>query len=303
MRAQDKVQRFACTQCGKCCNRSPEVELSEAAALSDVFVFRLMFRLYWLPTHARDYRPGGERPANSSSIYFARKRLLNAFAARTYTARAMRDGRQVAYNQYLVISALALDTVEAACSALRDKKCGIYGRRPLSCRSVPLHYSRVEALAEPDLKAFVGTSGYRCDTGDTAPIILKDGRIVDPQIGTARLDAIEVAKRDRSWSQAIVRQMSNPNSSAPSLPSLKEIEANAGLGATTISMRAAWQIAADAKLITSFECDRLVELQLRTIRQELASRSCPDTAVETLAQMEAEYAHHANGVCAISMSH
>ena len=43
------VRRFACTQCGACCNRSPEVELSEAAALADLFVFRLMFRIYERP--------------------------------------------------------------------------------------------------------------------------------------------------------------------------------------------------------------------------------------------------------------
>lgn len=295
------MQRFACTQCGKCCNRSPEVELSEAAELADVFVFRLMFRLYWLPEQVSDYRRGGERQPNSSTVFFEKKRLLNAFAARKYSAKAMRDGNRVAYTKYLVISALALDTVEAACRALSDNRCSIYDRRPQTCRSVPLHYSRPEAMAASDLASFVGTSGYRCDTSDAAQVILKDGRIVAPDIDAARSAAIALAARDRPWSEAIVRRMSGPVSSRPSLPSIEEIEASAGLGAMTVPMRQAWQIAADIGLITPGERDRLIELQLRTIRQELALGSCSIDALETLSQMETEYSHHVKDNSAIAM--
>lgn len=295
------VQRFACTQCGKCCNRSPEVELSEAAALSDTFVFRLMFRLYWLPGQLSDYRRMVEPTANSSSVFFEKKRLLNVFAARKYSAMALLEGKPVAYTKYLVISALALDTVEGACGALRDKTCGIYGRRPLSCRSVPLHYSRAEALAERDLAAFVGTSGYRCDTSDSAPIILKDGRIVDPQIRAARSDAIEVAKNDHCWSKAIVRRMGGSASSGETLPSLEDIEANAAVGATTIPMRTAWQIAAEAGLISQSDCDRLVELQLGAIRQELTHGRCSRETIVTLTEMESEYGHHPKGPPSIAI--
>ena len=295
------MQRFACTQCGKCCNRSPEVELSEAAELADVFVFRLMFRLYWLPEQMSDYRRGGDRQPNSSSIFFEKKRLLNAFAARKYSAKAMRDGNRVVYTKYLVLSALALDTIEAACRALSDNRCSIYDRRPLTCRSVPLHYSRAETLAASDLESFVGTSGYRCDTSDAAQVILKDGRIVAPDIDAARSAAIALAARDRPWSQAIVRRMTGPVSRRPSLPSIAEIEASAGLGAMTVPMRQAWQIAADIGFITPRECDRLVERQLRTIRQELAQGSCSREAIETLSQMETEYSHHVNGNPVIRM--
>jgi Fe-S-cluster containining protein len=301
MTEEAAVKRFACTQCGKCCNRSPEVELSEAAALSDVFVFRLMFRLYWLPQQVGDYRRDGERQPNSNSIFFEKKRLLTAFAARKYSAKAMREGKRIAHTKYLVISALALDTDEAACSALSENKCGIYDRRPLTCRSVPLHYSRAEALAAFDLETFVGTSGYRCDIGDTAQIILKDGRIVDSEINAARTAALALAARDRSWSAAIVRRMSVPASSWHSLPSIEEIEASAGVGAMTVPMRQAWQIAADIDLITHGECDRLVELQLRTIRQELAHGRCSSDAIETLTQMEAEYSNYVNDSPAIPM--
>jgi Fe-S-cluster containining protein len=301
MRARGEVLRFACTLCGKCCNRAPEVELSEAAALLDVFVFRLMFRLYWLPSQAKDYLEWGNRKQRSSSVFFEKKRLLNAFSARRYQAKGLRDGKRVAFTKYLVISALALDTVDGECGALGGNKCSIHERRPLSCRSVPLHYSRAEANAAADLEAFVGTKGYRCDTSDAAPVILEDGRIVDPMIVAARSRAIEVAGRDRPWSEAIARRMGGPVSPALSLPSLEEIEANAGLGALTVSMRAAWMIAADAGLITAGECDRRIGLQLQTIRSELASGRCSTDAIETLREMEKEYAGHRGGSPAIMM--
>ena len=46
-------RHFACTACGKCCTRGPEMELSEATRLADVFITRLMFKLHRLPLDAR----------------------------------------------------------------------------------------------------------------------------------------------------------------------------------------------------------------------------------------------------------
>lgn len=286
------VRRFACTQCGKCCNRSPEVGLSEAAALADVFVFRLMFRLYSQPRHLSDYLAPGRDAANASPIFYETKRLLAAFAARKYPAKARLNGKAVEYTRYLMVSALALDTRPGACRALNGKQCGIYDRRPLSCRSVPFHYSRAEGRAETDLQSFVETPGHRCDAGETAPVVLEDGRIVAPEIKLARSEAFALAQRDRRWSEAIVRQMNAVRLPGRSLPNLQEIEAYAHLGVTTTSMRVAWQIAADIGLITRGECDRLIKLQFDVIGQELAERGCSQDARQTLTGMQAEYRLH-----------
>src|ERR1043165_8839296 len=112
--------RFACTGCGACCNRSPEVALSEAAALAGGFVFRLMFRLYQLPS------------AGSGEEYYQSKRLLAAFAARKYPARR----KSPEATNYLIVSALTLDTGGGACAALGNGRCTVYDRRPLACRTV-----------------------------------------------------------------------------------------------------------------------------------------------------------------------
>lgn len=292
---ESTVLRFDCTQCGKCCDRAPEVELSEAAPLADVFVFRLMFRILWLPDQLSDCRVPGTRTANSSAAFYEKKRLLNAFAASRYTAKVRLEGKPTSYTKYLMISALSLDTRADRCSALEGTLCSIHDRRPFSCRSVPFHYSRAEASAETAFRDFVTTPGYGCDTSGSAGVVLKDGHIVDPDIRSARSNAVALAGKDRPWSAAIIRRMGAAPPANVSCPSLEDIEANAQLGATTTSMRTAWQIAVDAGLIDRTECNRLVALQLRAIERELAETGCPMDTRLTLTEMRAEYQRHLGG--------
>ena len=287
-RVEGGQQRFACTQCGKCCNRSPEVELSEAAALADVFVFRLMFRLYELPRTVADYRVSGRTTGSSDELFYQSKRLLNAFAARKFSMKAKHGGKAVEHVKYLTISALTLDAGSGVCGALSMGRCSIYERRPLACRTAPFHYSRGESSAERDLKSFVATPDYGCDTGDSAPIVLEAGRIVDSGLRQARADAVAIAAHDRRWKEAILRRVKN-GSGNYSLPSLREIEANAEFGALTTSMRVAWQIAAETGLMRAEECNALIATQAAAIEQELARDRCTPDERQTLMEMRAEY--------------
>lgn len=275
------VRRFACVQCGACCNRSPEVELSEAAALADVFVFRLMFRLYALPRMFDGSR------ADTPKVFYQKKRLLSAHAARVISKKVVRDGKPVDHMQYLMISALALDTRPGACTALQSNRCSIYERRPLTCRTVPFHYARADGLAESDFDKFVRTPGYRCDVGATAPVVLDRGAITDEATLEARSRALSVAEGDRSWKDAIVRGMKHSRDA--SLPTQQEIEANAAFGAMTTSMRVGWRIAAEAGLMSEREGRALVETQLATIEREIGRSSASAGDGETLREMEAEY--------------
>jgi Fe-S-cluster containining protein len=279
------VLRFACTSCGACCNRSPEVQLSEAAALSDMFVFRLMFRLYELP-RTPAARPAS-RPTSESATFHGSKRLLTTFAARTHIVKRREGAKTVEYRRHLLISALTLDTGAGACTALREGRCSIYDRRPLGCRTLPFHYSRPEASARSDLEAFVGRPGHDCDTGRGAPVVLEQGRIVDPGSSRAREAALHLRARDRRWQDAILRRLKT--GSGASLPSLREIEANAAVGATTISMRVAWQVAAEAGVIGADECRALVAAQAVVIDRDLAASTCSPDARQTLTEMRSEY--------------
>jgi Fe-S-cluster containining protein len=284
------IRHFSCTQCGACCNRSPEVELSEAAALADVFVFRLMFRFYALPRNLTDYVSSRASEPNTSETFYQKKRLLSANAALKRSSKLQRNGRRIEYTQYLTMSALSLDTRAGACSALAGSRCGIYSRRPHACRTVPFHYSRVDALAESDLDAFVASDGYRCDTSDGTPIVIRSGRIVEEGMKAARAAALAATESDRRWRDGIVRQMKRGASGYASMPSLGEIEAAASIGPATTSMRVAWQVAAELALIDAKEYQSLLATQLALIDRELAAKGPPPDARETLLEMRAEYA-------------
>jgi len=262
--------------------------LSEAAALADVFVFRLMFRLYDLPRTLAGCIESRAETAGSGEEFYESRRLLAAFAARRYSTKRKHGGKKVEYTRYVTISALTLDAGSGACTALGAGRCGIYERRPLACRTVPFHYSRPEAAAERELKAFVETPGFRCDTSAGAPVVLEAGRIVDPEVRRARGEAIALAGRDRRWEEAILRRL-GAGSGNYFLPSLREIEADAPFGATTISMRVAWQIAAEAGVIGAQDCRTLIAAQAAVIDRQLASARCTSSARETLAEMRTEY--------------
>jgi Fe-S-cluster containining protein len=275
------VRRFACTQCGKCCNRSPEVELSEAGGLADAFVFRLMFRLYRMP------RQFGRNGPESVELFYQKKRLLNAHAARAYPKKVVSNGKALERTQYLMISALVVDTQAGACAALVDERCSIHPRRPLACRTVPSHYSRPDALAERDFDAFVSTPGYRCDTSAGAAPFLQDGRIVDAETLQARADALTLAQRDRAWKEAIFRRMKRAGGDA--FPTLTEVEANAAFAAMTVSMRLGWETAVEARLLSPEACRRLIERQLAIIEYELGRDDSGAADSQTLREMRVEY--------------
>ena len=280
-------RRFACTQCGKCCDRSPELELGEAAGLADQFVFRLLFRLYRWPRNVADYQPAGVPREQANAQFYETKRLLGAFAAHSYSAKDRHGDKVTEQLCFLTVSALTLDSGNGACTALSEGRCSIYERRPLACRSVPLHYSRGEAFAQQDLAAFLATPGYACDSGPLAPLLLQDGKIADPAVLAARSAALEQAEADRRWKGAIVKAM---KAGDPNLPSLREIEANAGRGAMTTSMRAGWQVAYTAGLIDAAALRALIEAQAAAIERQLAQPALAAPARQTLTEMRREYA-------------
>jgi len=285
------VQRFACTQCGLCCNRAPEVELSEATALADVFVFRLMLLLHRLPRALGDYRMQRPELDNAAQTYFEQKRFVGAYAAHKRPVMTRGEGGVVDETEYLIVTALTLDRGAGRCSALEGTRCGIYERRPFACRTVPLHYTGVEAAAARDLAAFVATPGYRCDTGDAAPIAIEEGRIADSQRRQVRFDALALAERDRPWKQAIVQRLKPGGARGLPLPTLAQIEANEARGAVTTSMRAPWQVAVDAGLMTADDCRALVGAQLAVIERELTLGATSPEPRGTLLEMRTEYRH------------
>jgi Fe-S-cluster containining protein len=274
-------RHFACTQCGACCNRAPELELGEAAELADVFVMRLMLRIYSVPRALQDYTSNLPRDLARAEFYET-KRLLTQFAASTWLAKVRRDGRIVEYLQYLSLSVLPLDLGNRRCPALSGALCSIYDRRPLSCQSVPLHYSRPAATAARDLDAFTASPGFLCNTETDAPQVLVSGGIADPAMLAARATAIGQAKHDQSWKAAVVKAM---KAGSHGLPTPREVEAQAAHGALTASMLAAWRLGPGNRA----EADALLNRQCELIERELGSNCVNGDTAATLREMLIEY--------------
>lgn len=261
------ARRFACTQCGRCCNRPPEVELGEAAALADVFAWQVLFRLYSLPRSVADYKADGLPREAVAARFFETRKLLGAFAAYNFNGKAQVDGAVQQRTFYLTISALAFDPMAANCPALNGTACSIYLRRPLTCRSVPLHYSRARAFAAEDIDRFVTTPGFACATDADAPIVIEEGVVIDPAIAASRTEALAQAQRDGPWKTALVAAMKRGD---PRLPSLAQVQQNAARGALTVPMLSGWEIAAESGLLGIGDIDALKASQ-RLVLNRLSS--------------------------------
>ncbi len=271
--------------CGACCKRAPELELGEAAALADMFVLRLMLRIYSLPRALGDVVTDLSR-AEASAEFYETKRLLGQFAAAAWPAKVRRADRVVEYVQYLSLSVLPLDLGSGRCPMLENTQCSIYARRPLSCRAVPLHYSRPACAAARDLDAFVATPGFLCSVGTEAPLVIAADAIVDPAIRAARDHALARAQSDGRWKAAIVTAM---KAQQHGLPSPREVEAKAAAGTLTAPMLGAWRVAVAAGLLDPAEAERLLAVQGDLIGQHLLRPELSADLAATLAPMQRAY--------------
>jgi len=272
--------RFACTSCGLCCNRGPEMELSEATALAGTFVTSLLFKVHSLPISDRSgwadrwARGRGSRIPLRPALDEAQRHLRH-FAFRRIDRT--RD-RQV----FLDISAIVDDDGRGRCPALADGRCTIYEARPLSCRTVPLHYSRAPSTLHAYLDGFTATPGYRCDTSTAAPVVIDGNRVVDSEIELNRKRALILAKQDRQWKERLVAIMDDPTLAAEAdLPSYDAVLRNSDNGyATTLPMTVAWRVACAEGLLSSEEVRDLCRRQADLIDRAALNEVPPSRGID-----------------------
>lgn len=265
------ARRFACVACGQCCDRGPEMELSEATLLADTFITSLLFKAHTLPLRechdrvARWHEKQGSRLPTDVALA-EKRRLLGYFASRRRSER--QNGREV----YLTISAIVNDYGHGQCPALDNNICGIYGRRPLTCRTVPLHYSRPLSVLGTYLDQFVATPGYQCDTLN-GPVVLDGQKIVSQELRSCRQQALDIAKADRRWKHHLLALMDDPKAAdRAGLPTYDEILFNTSNGhATLVPMLMAWHVAEQHGLISSSDLRSLCAKQAGLIKAKFSS--------------------------------
>jgi Fe-S-cluster containining protein len=251
-------RRFACTSCGMCCNTGPEMELSEATALADKFITSLYLRVWSIPLAKGSKRVS---PALDED-----RRHVGHFSVRDKTDRP--NGRSL----HLTISARTIDREKGRCPALIDKRCGIYEERPLSCRAVPLHFSKPDSQLARALDAFVRLPGHLCDTSSEAPVVFDGQHVTDASMQQARVDALNLAKSDLLWKKEILALMDNPTAAlAVGLPTYEQVVRHSDSGmAASVSMLAAWRVAKNAGVIAPRSFAEICEKQIALLKAEIA---------------------------------
>lgn len=281
------ARRFACTSCGKCCDLGPEMELSEATALADCFVTSVIFKAHSIPLSERSERAlqwwreqGSRIPLRAA--FQERRRHLAQFASRRRSER--HNGREV----YLTISAAVDDYGDSGCPALRQGLCSIYERRPLTCRTVPAHYSRQPSVLQSYIDKFIATPGYECNA-TSSPVILRGSNIVSPEIRNYRDRAIEVSKADRRWKEHMLSLMDDAEAARRiGLPTYETILGNTDRGyATLLPMIVAWRIAEHRGLISPDELKDICGKQLTLMQKEISRSPSAQNLRELLPLYEA----------------
>ena len=269
------------------------MELSEATELAELFVSSVMFRTFNLPASdraswARQWWEAQQRSIPLGPALEESRRLLTRFASRKTIDKAHERHR------YLVISAMTHDFGLGRCPQLGERQCRIYARRPLTCRTVPLHYSRAPSGLGAYLDAFTRTPGYDCDTSAAAEPVLEGRAILSPAIVEARDAASGLAARHRAWKAALLARMERPLAdSSHGLPSLVEVMANGDQGqATTLPMVVAWRVLMDMGGITPDAFALLCRQQMALLRAVISPSAAqrPDaTAARSAVDLIAVY--------------
>jgi len=251
------------------------MEIGEAAALADQFSLSLVCKVHSLPISERSSWARRWRQMLGTSLGVRQAldeqgRQMKIFAAARRVDRA-RD-RQM----FVTLSALVDDDGSGQCPALSNGRCGIYERRPLTCRTVPVHYSRPPSTLASYLDGFTRTPGYECETL-TAPPILSVQGVLSEQLCAARDQAVRQAAVDRVWKAALIERMGHPDTAlAAGLPTVDDVIRNSDRGyASTVPMLAAWRVALGRKLITAAAFEDICRRQLSLLQR---SKEAPGLA-------------------------
>ncbi len=292
--SSENALRFACTACGLCCNRGPEMELTEATALAGVFITQLLFKMHSLPLYPHSKRAAQWSEGRTSSLprveaLEEERTHLNKFTAREKIDKS--KGRSL----HLTISALTLDREKGKCPALADKRCSIYPSRPSSCRTVPMHYSRPASVLGGYLDSFVSSPGYECDVSADAPVVFDGRAITDTSVEAARREALELVRSEMGWKTAIAALMDDNHAAlAAGLPTFDDVLSHSDAGHAAVTpMLVAWRVARDAGLISRETFKSVCQNQIALIKAELDCGPDLDVAsrlVDLLSDYEREVA-------------
>lgn len=158
---ENDTVHFACTQCGKCCVKTPNMSFEDIMQLSKHFIFQT--------TH---------NVAISYATNPLEKLQLEYYQMIGHTIVVPEIEASLFY--YVNFGVLPLQNSNQ-CDKLIDNKCSIYMDRPNACRLLPISNNFDEELQWKAVNFFAKKElGWECDFSKEAPVLLKNNQIYSP---------------------------------------------------------------------------------------------------------------------------
>lgn len=174
--ASDTIH-FSCTQCGKCCQKSPNMHFYDALDLSDEFIFQ---------TSHHAILSYDKQPLDDALIEHY-KVLGHTIIAPEFEAKLFYfiDFLPVSYPSY------------NNCSKLVNNQCSIYGKRPSSCKLAPFNTHFDDTQQWRTLEYFrknTENENWQCRFDEQSPIVFKDKQIVQPAQNSLYFQSVEATR-------------------------------------------------------------------------------------------------------------
>jgi Fe-S-cluster containining protein len=155
------ARHFHCTECGRCCKGWLPLTLDDALLHAGRFPLAVIFS-----------------PLRQGASLFDHTARLGARVT-------LANGKQLAVR----IAPTAYIPPSQDCPELaEDGRCKIYDARPSRCRTMPFSPYRGED-GQDDL--LVPRDGWECDVSEAAPIVYRDGKILDRSDFNFEADALQ----------------------------------------------------------------------------------------------------------------
>lgn len=160
MFSQTDTIHFSCTQCGKCCVKSPNMHFYDMIELSEEFIFQTAHHV-----------------VISSSKKPLEKVLLDHYQALGHTIVLPEMEASLFY--FIDFTTMSYPSYKM-CSKLIDNKCSIYNIRPSTCRLAPLDYKFDDTQQWRTLQYFknnVEKNDWKCSFDKKEPVLFSNEQI------------------------------------------------------------------------------------------------------------------------------
>lgn len=177
MFSQKDTIHFGCTQCGKCCQKSPNMSFYDMIMLSDEFIFQTAH-------HA----------AISYEKLLLDKHLIDHYRVLGHTIMLPELDASLFY--FIDFTTMSYPSYKT-CSKLVNNQCSIYGKRPGTCKMAPIDYrfdDTQQWRAIQYYKDNTEKNGWKCAFDNEQPIVFANEQIQQTGMNSQYFQNVEAVR-------------------------------------------------------------------------------------------------------------